>query len=127
MPCGYKHDIGCELALIHAPVIALSESFIDSVKEWVDGLGEGIELAAQFGGVKLVGQFLGFCHIRDVGEGIVIAFIRNAVLFENGLHQFPAVYVDLDIEREPCLDFDKHESEVLILVIEIIVKALGAA
>ena len=41
------------------------------------------------------------------------------------LHQFPSVYVDLDIEWEPRLDFYKHESVLLIQIIEIIMKAFG--
>ena len=49
-----KHDIGSELALVHAPAIALSEGLINSIKEGVNGLRKGIEPAAQFGRVKLV-------------------------------------------------------------------------
>ncbi len=41
------------------------------------------------------------------------------------LHQFPAVYVDLDIEREPCLDLDEHELEFPVQIIEVIVETFG--
>ena len=41
------------------------------------------------------------------------------------LHQFPAIYIDLDVEGEPCLDLDKHEPEFFIQIIEVIVQALG--
>lgn len=33
----FKHDIGCELALIHAPVVALPERFLYSVKKRING------------------------------------------------------------------------------------------
>ncbi len=42
------------------------------------------------------------------------------------LHQFPAVYIDLDVEREPCLYLYKHEAEFLIQVIEVIMQTFGA-
>ena len=51
-----------------------------------------------------------------MGEGIIVAFVKDM------LHQFPAVYVDLDIEREPGFDFDKHEAEFFI---QVIVEAYG--
>jgi hypothetical protein len=31
----------------------------------------------------------------------------------------------MDIEREPCLDLDKHEPEFFIQIIEIIMQAFG--
>jgi len=43
-----------------------------------------------------------------------MAFISYAIGIKYMLHQFPAVYVDLDIEKEPSLYFYKHESEFLI-------------
>ena len=30
-----KHDIGCVLALIHTPVVDLSDLFNNSLKKWV--------------------------------------------------------------------------------------------
>lgn len=41
------------------------------------------------------------------------------------IRQFLAVYIDLDFERESCLDFDQHESEFLIQIIEIVVEKFG--
>ena len=120
-----KHNIGCELALIHTPEVSLPESFLDSVKKRADGSGEDIKTAAEFFGIKLIRQFLCQCHITDIGEGIVVAFIRNTIGIKHMLHQFPAVYVNLDVEGEPCLDLNKHEPEFLAQVIEIIVQTFG--
>lgn len=37
------------------------------------------------------------------------------------LHHFTAIDVDLDEEREPCLELDMHEAEMLVKEIEVIV------
>ena len=37
------------------------------------------------------------------------------------LHHFPAIDVDLDEEREPCLELDMHEAEMFVKEIEVIV------
>ena len=103
----------------------MPESFLDSVRKRADGSGEDIRTAAGFFGIKLICQFLCPCHIADIGEGIVVAFIRNTIGIKHMLHQFPAVYVDLDIEWKPCLDFDKHEPEFLIQIVEVMVQAFG--
>jgi len=109
-----KYDIGCELALIHAPVVALPEYFLDSVKKRVDGSSKNIKMPAELLGIKLVRKFLCLCHIGDVGEGIIITLVRNVAFTQDRLHQFPAVYVDLEVEREPCLYFYKHKPIYLI-------------
>ncbi len=49
-----KHDIGCELALTHAPEVALPKSFLDSVKKRVERFGEAIQMAAEFSWIKFV-------------------------------------------------------------------------
>lgn len=97
---------------------------MDSVKKRVNGFGKGIK-AAEFGRVKSIGQFLGLCHIADISKGIVIALVGDAIGIEHMLRQFPAVYLELDIEREPCLDLDEHEAEFLIQIIEVIMEAFG--
>ena len=76
-------------------------------------------------GIEPVSQFLCFCHIADIGEGIGIALVGDAVGVEYMLHQFPAVYVDLDIEREPCLYLNEHEAEFPVQIVEVIVEAFG--
>ncbi len=49
----------------------------------------------------------------------------NTVRIKHMLHQFPAVYVNLDIDGKPCLYFYKHETVLFIQVKEIVVKAFG--
>ncbi len=120
-----KHDIGCEPALIHAPVVALPECFLDSVKKRVDGFRKNIKMSAELLGIKLVRKFLCLCHVGDIGEGIVITLVRDVVFAKDGLHPFPAVYADLDVKREPCLYFYKHEPIYLVQVIKIVMKTLG--
>jgi len=41
------------------------------------------------------------------------------------LHQFPAIDVNLDHKREPGLEFDMHEAEVLVKIVKIVVLALA--
>jgi len=69
-------------------------------------------------------QFLGVCYIADIGKKIVIAFISDDIDIKHTFQQFPAVYVDLDIEREPYLYFDEHEAEFLIQIIEVIAETV---
>ena len=64
---------------------------MDSVEERVDGFGKAIQMATEFLGIEPVCQFLGFCHIADVGKGIVVAFVSDAVLVKHMLHQFPPI------------------------------------
>lgn len=52
--------------------------FLDVVKKRGDGFGKGIKAAAELCGI------------------------------EHMLYLFPAVYVNLDIEREPCPYLDEH-------------------
>lgn len=89
-------------------------------KKRVKGFGKGIKAAAKFCGIEPVSQFLCFCHIADIGEGIVIALVGDAAGIEHMFHKFPAVYIGLDIEREPCLYLDEHEAEFLIQIVEVI-------
>jgi len=80
-------------------------------------------MAAEFGGIKFIRQFLCLCRITDAGKGIVITFVGNAIRVKHTPHQFPAIYVDLDIEREPCLYFYKHEPAFLIQIAEAMAQA----
>ena len=85
-------------------------------------------MPAEFCGVKLVCQFLCFCDVTDIGKRIVVALVSYAVGVKHMLHQFSAIYVDLDVERDSCLYFYEHESKFLVQIveiIEIIVKAFG--
>jgi hypothetical protein len=45
-----------------------------------------------------------------------MALKRDVIGLEHMLHQFPAVYVDLDIERESCLERDEYAPEFLIQI-----------
>ena len=75
--------------------------------------------------IEPVSQLLCFCHIADIGEGIVIALVGDVVGIEHMLYQFPAVYVDLDIERESCLYLDEHEVKSPVQIVKVIVEAFG--
>ena len=46
-------------------------------------------------------------------------------MLKDMLHQFPPIDIDLDKKREPCLEFDMHEAEMLIKEIEVIVFAFA--
>lgn len=54
-----------------------------------------------------------------------MVFIRNTILVKDMLHQFPAVYIDLDVEREPCLYLYKHEAKLFIQIVKVIMQAFG--
>lgn len=79
-------------------------------------------MAGKLFGIKLVGQFLCFVNIADERETIVVHCVSDVVRVKNSFHQFPAIYVDGDGERKPCLKFYKHETVNLIQIIKIIVE-----
>lgn len=42
-----KHDIGCVLALVYAPVISLMEDAFYGIKKWINFMSKRIKLAAE--------------------------------------------------------------------------------
>ena len=69
-----KHDIGCVLALVHAPVIALVENLFYRIKIRIYFMGKEIKLTAEASGIKSVCQFLCFGNVADFKERIRISF-----------------------------------------------------
>ena len=82
-------------------------------------------MAGKLFGIEFICEFLGFCHIGNIGEGIIVTLVRYIVLIKDGFHQFPAVYVNLDVKWEPCLGLYKHEPELLIQIVKVIMEAFG--
>lgn len=62
----FKHNIGSVLALIHAPVVSLVESFFNRIKIRVHFMCKEVKLSAQAFGIKPVGKFLCLCNVADL-------------------------------------------------------------
>ena len=84
-------------------------------------MGKEIKLPAQAFGIELIGKFLSFCNVADLEKRIIIHLIGDAVFIKDMLHHFTAIDVDLNEEREPCLELDMHEAEMFVKEIEVIV------
>lgn len=60
------------------------------------------------------------CRLSPAGDNV-----RDSVFIEDALHHFASIDVDLDKEREPCLQLHMHEAKMLIQVIEVVVFAFA--
>ena len=52
---------------------------------------------------------------------IIIHLVGDVVFIKDMFHHFTAIDVDLNEEREPCLELDMHEAEMPVKEIEVIV------
>lgn len=98
-----KHNIGRVLALVYTPVVTLVEGLFYGIKIRVHFMCKEIQLAAQAFGIKFIRKLLCFFDVTDLEEGIIIHPVMNVVLVKHLLHHLPAINIDLNEEREPCL------------------------
>ncbi len=80
-----------------------------------------VKLSAQAFGIKPVGKFLCLCNVADLEKRIIIHLVGDVVFIKDMFHHFTAIDVDLNEEREPCLELDMHEAEMPVKEIEVIV------
>ena len=68
---------------------------------------------------EIFGQLLGAFQVVDLGEAIFVSGIVDSQLVHFFGQTFSPVDVDLDLEREPALDADVHESKLGIEIVEV--------
>ena len=84
-----------------------------------------IKLPAEAFGIEPVGRFLRLWDVADLEKRVIIHLVRDAVFIKDMFHHLPSIYVDLNEEGEPCLEFHMHKAEMFIKEIEIIIFAFA--
>src|SRR5688572_1298490 len=120
-----EHQISRILALIDAPIIRESQ-------RPAQFRGERVALAQQFfhrpdqrRSRLRVGQPLRAHQIVDRDERVVTLYIADASVVHLPCEPEPAVEADGDLEREPRLHAQVHETELGMLEIEVVMQALA--
>lgn len=78
-----------------------------------------VKLPAEAVRVKPVGKFLCLYDVSDFKKRVIIHLVRDAVFIKGMLHHLTSININLDQEREPCLELDMHEAEMLIKKIDV--------
>lgn len=120
-------DVGGDFDLVGHPVVAAEAGLGEHRQVGVDPVGEVVEQPGPAAGGQLVGQALGGLPVAHAHKAVAGPQVAAPVAVHGSGQHLVTVGPDLDLKREPGLEADVAEAELVVDHIQVELTALAAA